>query len=175
MVTHLQWGVNSMSFFKHVQLHKYDLTDKGVSQACYDEITTELADAKNALSEKQLWILADAMREEFKDYMRPLFAQGGLYMDTLTTGLYRDIVYTEYMLEHDLTYEQMMQKTHVDEMLKRVAHMEWQDTQRAAWMGGETPEFVVPDDCPFQGAWRSSRVLPIDVRPHNLDRIRLSR
>ena len=40
-----------MSFFKHVQLHKYDLTDKGVSQACYDEITTELADAKNALSE----------------------------------------------------------------------------------------------------------------------------
>ena len=70
-------------------------------------------------------------------------------MDTLTTGLYRDIVYTEYMLEHDLTYEQMMQKTHVDEMLKRVAHMEWQDEQRAAWMGGSTPEFVVPDDCPF--------------------------
>ena len=67
-------GYITMSFFKHVQLHKYDLTDRGVSQACYDEITTELADAKNALSEKQLWILADHMREEFKDYMRPLFA-----------------------------------------------------------------------------------------------------
>ena len=66
--------VSKMSFFKHVQLHKYDLTDRGVSQACYDEITADLADAKNALSEKQLWILADAMREEFKDYMRPLFA-----------------------------------------------------------------------------------------------------
>ena len=54
-----------MSFFKHVQLHKYDLTDKGVSQACYDEITTELADAKNALTEEQLWVLADDMRENW--------------------------------------------------------------------------------------------------------------
>ena len=39
----------------------------------------------------------------------------------MDTGLYRDIVYTEYMLEHDLTWEQMMEKTHTDEMLKRVA------------------------------------------------------
>ena len=38
----------------------------------------------------------------------------------MDTGLYRDIVYTEYMLEHDLTWEEMMQKTHTDEMLKRV-------------------------------------------------------
>ena len=30
-----------MSFFKHVQLHKYDLTDKGVAQACYDEMRAE--------------------------------------------------------------------------------------------------------------------------------------
>ena len=67
----------------------------------------------------------------------------------MTTGFYRDIVYTEYMLEHDLTWEQMMQKTHTDEMLKRVAHMEWQDTQRAAWMGGDMPEYTVPEDCPF--------------------------
>ena len=71
----------------------------------------------------------------------------------MTTGLnstlYRDIVYTEYMLEHDLTYEEMLERVHVDEMLKRVAHMEWQDEQRAAWMAGETPEFTVPDDCPF--------------------------
>ena len=44
----------------------------------------------------------------------------------MDTGLYRDIVYTEYMLEHDLTWQQMMEKTHTDEMLKRVAHMEWQ-------------------------------------------------
>ena len=63
-----------MSFFNHVQLHKYDLTDKGVSQACYDEIVTELGDAYVHLTEKQLWILADAMSEEFKDYMRPLFS-----------------------------------------------------------------------------------------------------
>ena len=58
-----------MSFFKHVQLHKYDLTDKGVSQACYDEIVASC----NNSSEAQLRVLADHMREEFKDYMRPLF------------------------------------------------------------------------------------------------------
>ena len=67
----------------------------------------------------------------------------------LNTGLYREIVYTEYMLEHDLTYKQMLERVHVDEMLKRVAHMEWQDTQRAAWMAGDTPQYTVPDDCPF--------------------------
>ena len=61
-----------MSFFNHVQLHKYDLTDKAVSQACYDEIVAEMGDAWVHLTEKQLRILADAMREEFKDYMRPL-------------------------------------------------------------------------------------------------------
>ena len=39
----------------------------------------------------------------------------------MDSTLYRDIVYTEYMLEHDLTWEQMMEKTHTDERLKRVA------------------------------------------------------
>ena len=58
-----------MSFFKHVSLHKYDLTNKGISQACYDEL---VASGNNA-NENQLRILADSMREEFKDYMRPLF------------------------------------------------------------------------------------------------------
>ena len=58
-----------MSFFKHVSLHKYDLTDKGVSQACYEELVA----SGNNSSEKQLRVLADHMREEFKDYMRPLF------------------------------------------------------------------------------------------------------
>ena len=59
-----------MSFFKHVSLHKYDLTDKGVSQACYDAIVA----SGNNSSEAQLRVLADHMREEFKDYMRPLFS-----------------------------------------------------------------------------------------------------
>ena len=67
----------------------------------------------------------------------------------MTTGLYRDIVYTEYMLEHDLTYTEMLERVHVDEMLKRVAHMEWQGGQRAAWMGGDSPQYTVPEDCPF--------------------------
>ena len=135
-----------MSYFKHVQLHEYDLTDKGISQACYDELVAELGDAWVHLTEQQLRVLADHEREKFKDWMRPLFAQGGGYMDT---GLYRDIVYTEYMLEHDLTWQEMTEKIHTDEMLKRVAHMEWQDEQRAQWMAGETPQFTVPDDCPF--------------------------
>ena len=135
-----------MSYFKHIEFHKYDLTDKGVSQACYDELVAELGDAWVHLTEEQLRVLADHEREKFKDWMRPLFAQGGGYMDT---GLYRDIVYTEYMLEHDLTWEQMMEKTHTDEMLKRVAYMEWQDDQRSAWLSGEQPEYTVPEDCPF--------------------------
>ena len=63
--------IHSMSqFFKHVKLHEYDITDLGIMQACYDEL---VADGNNS-DEKQLRILARAMREEFKDYMRPLFA-----------------------------------------------------------------------------------------------------
>ena len=59
-----------MSFFNHVQLHKYDITDKGISQACYDELVM----SGNNSTEEQLRVLADDMREQFKDYMRPLFA-----------------------------------------------------------------------------------------------------
>ena len=63
-----------MSFFNHVELHKYDLTDKGVSQACRDEIVADMGDAHVHLTDEQLNVLADHMREQFKDYMRPLFA-----------------------------------------------------------------------------------------------------
>jgi len=59
-----------MSFFKHVHLHEYDITDKGISQACYDELVL----SGNNSTKEQLLILADHMREEFKDYMRPLFS-----------------------------------------------------------------------------------------------------
>ena len=63
-----------MSFFNHVQLHKYDLTDKGGSEACRYDIVAEMGDAIVHLTDKQLNVLADHMREEFKDYMRPLFS-----------------------------------------------------------------------------------------------------
>ena len=59
-------------FFNHVELHKYDLTNKGISQACYDELVA----SGNNSSEEQLRVLADHMREQFKDYMRPLFHGG---------------------------------------------------------------------------------------------------
>ena len=61
-----------MSFFKHVELHKYDLTDKDISQACYDVMRAEGYDL--VITEKEMRVLADHRREEFKDYMRPLFA-----------------------------------------------------------------------------------------------------
>ena len=71
--TPLFFTIQSMSmssFFKHVKLHEYDITDLGIRQACYDEL---IADGNNS-DEKQLRILSRAMCEEFKDYMRPLFA-----------------------------------------------------------------------------------------------------
>ena len=61
-----------MTFFKHVELHKYDLTDKDISQACYDEMRAEGYDL--VITEKEMRVLADHRREEFKDYMRPLCA-----------------------------------------------------------------------------------------------------
>ena len=65
-----QFNHTTMSFFNHVQLHKYDITDKGISQACYDELVA----SGNNSTEDQLRVLADDMREQFKDYMRPLFS-----------------------------------------------------------------------------------------------------
>ena len=51
-----------MSFFKHVQLHKYDLTDKGVAQACYDEMRAEGYDM--VITEKEMQVLATHSCEE---------------------------------------------------------------------------------------------------------------
>ena len=59
-----------MSFFNHVQLHEYDITDKGITQACYDELVA----SGNNSTEDQLWVLAYDMCQKFKDYMRPLFS-----------------------------------------------------------------------------------------------------
>ena len=86
-----------MSFFKHVKLHEYDITDLGIRQACYDELR---ADGNNS-DEKQLRILAHAMCEEFKDYMRPLFAQTSL--QTVHQGVYKtpfSPIIKEYTQEH---------------------------------------------------------------------------
>ena len=71
-IINIQTDLSLMSFFKHVQLHKYDLTDKGVTQACYDEMKAEGYDI--VISEKEMQVLAAHRCEEFKDYMRPLFA-----------------------------------------------------------------------------------------------------
>ena len=57
-----------MSFFNHVQLHKYDITDKGISQACYDEL---VASGNNAIGDgeeikaaiKDVRLLAQDLRQ----------------------------------------------------------------------------------------------------------------
>ena len=59
-------------FFKYISLHEYDLTDKGIAQACYDEMKQEGYDL--LLSEDEMQHLSKYKCEQFKDYMRPLFA-----------------------------------------------------------------------------------------------------
>ena len=62
---------------------------------------------------------------------------------------YYDIVWTDYQYEKNLTTSQMQEKEHVDEMIRRDDHMKRQDEQRDKWMCGESPQYTVPDDCPF--------------------------
>ena len=64
-----------MSYFKHVQLHEYELTNAGISQACYDELVA----SGNNSTEEQLRALADIEREKFKDWMVLSSHRGGLY------------------------------------------------------------------------------------------------
>ena len=40
---------------------------------------------------------------------------------------YYDIVWTDYQYEKELTTTQMQEKEHVDEMIKRVSHLQWKD------------------------------------------------
>ena len=61
-----------MSFFKHVSLADYDITDKDITRACYDEMKADGYDI--VITEKEMQVLARHRCEEFKDYMRPLFA-----------------------------------------------------------------------------------------------------
>ena len=60
------------TFFKHVELHKYDITERDLLRACVDEL---VASGYDILSEEELNLLARHKLEKFKDYMRPLFAQ----------------------------------------------------------------------------------------------------
>ena len=68
--------IHSMSFFNYVSLSDYDLTDQSMLQCCYDEVVAEYTDTGDiAMCGEQF--LRDAARfklEDFKNYMRPLFA-----------------------------------------------------------------------------------------------------
>ena len=140
-----------MSFFKHVQLHQYDITDKGISQACYDEMKADGYDI--VITEKEMQVLAKHRCEEFKNYMRPYL----LNPMPDNTFIY-DTVYQEFMEELQFTPDEMSEaimfdedRTIFDQLMERVKHTQWQDAQRLAWMQGEPPEFErrVPEDCPF--------------------------
>ena len=140
-----------MSFFKHVALHKYDLTDKGVSQACYDEMKAEGYDI--VITEKEMQVLAKHRCEEFKNYMRPLFAQEVFFMPE-NTWIY-DTVWEEYRVEHNLSDDEMNEfiwtgnRTVIKDLESRANKMMWQMDQRSAWMCGDQPLYRVPEDCPF--------------------------
>ena len=55
---------------------------------------------------------------------------------------YYDIVWTDYQYEKNLTTSQMQEKEHVDEMIRRVDHMKWQDEQRDKWMNDRNQHIV---------------------------------
>ena len=140
-----------MSYFKHVSLADYDLTDKDISQACYDEMRAEGYDI--VITEKEMRVLADHRREEFKDWMRPLFAQEVFFMPE-NTWIY-DTVWEEYRAEHGHTIDEMNEfiwqgdRSVIKDLESRANKMMWQMDQRSAWMCGDEPLYRVPEDWPF--------------------------
>ena len=62
-----------MQFF-YVDSNDYSKDQDGLFQMCYDEICIDNPALEDVLTTEQIQVLADEMRERFKDYMRPLFS-----------------------------------------------------------------------------------------------------
>ena len=66
-----------------------------------------------------------------------------------------DTVWEEYREEHEHTIDEMNEficqgnRTVIQDLEKRANKMMWQMDQRSAWMGGASPQYRVPEDCPF--------------------------
>ena len=66
-----------------------------------------------------------------------------------------DTVWEEYRVEHNLSDDEMNEfiwsddRTVIQDLEKRANKMMWQMDQRSAWMGGDEPQYRVPEDCPF--------------------------
>jgi hypothetical protein len=66
-----------------------------------------------------------------------------------------DTVWEEYREENNHTIDEMNEfiwqgnRTVIQDLEKRANKMMWQMDQRSAWMGGDAPQYRVPEDCPF--------------------------
>ena len=59
-----------MSYWKHISLHKYDTSEKGFTQAAYDELVAK--GYAKVIEEDELEVLAQYHMEKFRNWMRPL-------------------------------------------------------------------------------------------------------
>ena len=59
-----------MTYWKHISLHKYDTSERGFTQAAYDELVAK--GYSKVIEEDELEVLAEYHLEKFKNWMRPL-------------------------------------------------------------------------------------------------------
>ena len=62
--------MNIETHYRHVNIHKYEVTDKDLLQASVDELTAR--GCAELLEEDELRALAQYHLEKFKNWMRPL-------------------------------------------------------------------------------------------------------
>ena len=59
-----------MTYWKHISLHKYDTSERGFTQAAYDELVAK--GYSKVIEEDELEVLAQYHLEKFKNWRRPL-------------------------------------------------------------------------------------------------------
>ena len=59
-----------MTYWKHISLHKYDTSERGFTQAAYDELVAK--GYSKVIEEDELEVLAQYHMEKFRNWMRPL-------------------------------------------------------------------------------------------------------
>ena len=62
--------MNIETHYRHVNIHKYEVTDKDLLRASVDELTAR--GYAKVLEEDELKVLAEYHLEKFKNWMRPL-------------------------------------------------------------------------------------------------------
>ena len=62
--------MNIETHYRHVNIHKYEVTDKDLLRASVDELTAR--GCAELLEEDELRVLAQYHLEKFKNWMRPL-------------------------------------------------------------------------------------------------------